>query len=85
MDEIHIPTGVGDRLIKQTIMRSRPDRKITFSVGGHEMFKGMFVTLEDCKHDAHIRRSVIMQDLEHIDWVLDDMEYQLNDLLEGED
>lgn len=85
MDEIHIPIGVGDHLLKQMMVRSRPDRKITFSVGGKETFKGLIVTLDDCKRNAHVRRAVILQDLEHINWVLDDMEYQLNDLLEGEE
>ncbi len=84
MDEFKLPVGVGDHLIEQMIERLRPDRKITLSVGGLEMFKGMIVTLDDLEHNVHIRRGVIMQDLEHIDWVLDDMEYQLNSLI-GED
>ena len=82
MDEIHIPIGVGDHLRKQMIARSRPDRKITFSVGGRKMFKGIFVTLEDPERDVHCTRAVIMQDLEHVNWVLDDMEHRLNDYLE---
>lgn len=84
MDELKLPIGVGDHLIEQMVARSRPDRKITFSVGGQKMFNGIIVTLDDTERNAHIRRAVIIQDLEHINWVLDDMEYQLNSLI-GED
>lgn len=82
MDEIHIPAGAGDRLLEQMIARSGSDRKITFSVGGRMPFDGIFVTMEDSEHDVHHVRPVVMQDLEHINWVLDDMEQSLNDYLE---
>lgn len=82
MDEIHIPVGVGDHLLKYIFARSRSDRKITFSVGGEKMFKEMFVTMEDPERNVHHIRAVKIQDLEHINWVLDDMEHQLNDYLE---
>ena len=79
MDEIHIPVGVGDHLLKQMLARSRPDRKITFSVGGEKPFDGIFVTLDDLERDVHYTRPVTVQDLEYVNWVLDDMECRLNE------
>jgi hypothetical protein len=82
VDEIHIPTGVGDRLLEQMLARSRSDRKITFSVGGQNLFNGIFVALEDSERVAYTRAAISLQDLEHINYILDDMECRLNDYLE---
>ncbi len=82
VDEIHIPIGVGDHLLKQMLSRSRSGRKITFGVDGQKTFDGIFVTMEDSERDAHIRVAISLQDLEHISYVLDNMECQLNDYLE---
>ncbi len=81
VDEIHIPTGVGDHLLEQMLARSRSDRKITFSVGGQQIYKGIFVILEYPELKTRYTRGVTMQDLENVNWLLDDMECQLNDYL----
>lgn len=82
MDEIHIPIGVGDYVLKQMLSRTSPSKQIMVSSGGRTWFNGMTVTMHDSEANVSVSRAVIMQDLEHIGWILDDMEYQLNDYLE---
>ncbi len=84
MDELKIPIGVGDYLVKQMLSRTSPHRQIKISSGGHKLFRGVTVQLIDCDENVSVTRAVILQDLEHIGYILDDMDYELNALLEEE-
>ena len=84
MDELKIPIGVGDYVLKQMLSRTSPHRQIKISCGGHKLFRGVTVKLIDCDENVGVSRAVILQDLEHIGYILDDMDYELNTLLKEE-
>lgn len=84
MDEVKIPIGVGDYVLKQMLSRTSPSRQIKISSGGHKLFRGVTVKLIDCDENVGVSRAVILQDLEHIGYILDDMDYELNALLKEE-
>lgn len=84
MDEVKIPIGVGDYVLKQMLSRTSPSREIKVSSGGHKLFNGVIVKMLDYDENVGVSRAVIPQDLEHIGYILDDMEYELNTLLKEE-
>ena len=84
MDEVKIPIGVGDYVLKQMLSRTSPSRQIKISSGGHKLFKGVTVKVLDCDEKVSVSRAVILQDLEHIGYILDDMDYELDRLIEEE-
>lgn len=84
MDEVKIPIGIGDYVLKQMLSRASSSRQIRVSCGGHRLFKGVTVTMHDSEEDVAVTRAVILQDLEHIGYILDDMDYELNALLKEE-
>ena len=84
MDEIHIPIGVGDYVLKQMLSRASSSRQIKVCCGGHKLFKGVTVTMLDSEEDVAVTRAVILENLEHIGWILDDMEYEIGQLTEEE-
>lgn len=84
MDEVKIPIGVGDYVLKQMLSRTSPSRQIRVSSGGHKLFTGVTVAMHDSEAAVGVTRAVILQDLEHIEWILDDMEYEIDLLAEEE-